>query len=365
MNSIRTTNILLLIITIPLVFYILKTLDFIFVPLTMAMFIALLFLPLMRWMTKKRIPKPISILVIILILVGGLKLGAEIIQLTSREIISENGLFMSRAEEKLVRMIVVVERFFGVERIPGTNVLSHYSIDNGLLKNFGTTLGFISNTLSMTLMTLFFVFLLLSESINFQQMMNSTIFKVKYSSVKTFMKIEKDIIKFVIVKFVISLFTGIGFTLACLFFDVSFPIFWGLFAFLINFVQMVGSVVSVALLSLFAFVELEPTGTLLFFILVLIAVQVVMGGVLEPIFMGKTFSVNVVTILVMLMLWGYLWGIPGMVMSIPLTVFAKIVLEQFPRTKGIARLMAVPEPSRNVHIKRKKRKKAVEENAVD
>jgi predicted PurR-regulated permease PerM len=136
------------------------------------------------------------------------------------------------------------------------------------------------------------------------------------------------------------LFTGIGFGLACLFFGVSFPIFWGLFAFVINFVQMIGSIVSVVLLSLFAFVELDPTGTLLFFILTILAVQVVMGGVLEPIFMGKTFSINIIVVLIMLMLWGYIWGIPGLIMSIPITVFAKIIFEQFPETRNIALLIS-------------------------
>jgi AI-2 transport protein TqsA len=121
---------------------------------------------------------------------------------------------------------------------------------------------------------------------------------------------------------------------------VSFPIFWGLFAFLINFVQMVGSIVSVILLSLFAMVELDPSGTLLAFVLVIIGVQVLMGSILEPIFLGKTFSINVITVLVMLMLWGYIWGVPGLIMAIPITVFIKIVLEQFPRTRVIARLMS-------------------------
>ncbi len=55
--------------------------------------------------------------------------------------------------------------------------------------------------------------------------------------------------------------------------------------------------------------------------------------------MGKSFSINVITILVMLMLWGYVWGIPGLVMSIPITVFLKILFEQFPSTQVIAQLM--------------------------
>jgi len=166
------------------------------------------------------------------------------------------------------------------------------------------------------------------------------LFKQRFSSIKTFRKIEKDIIKFILVKFFISLFTGVGFTLACLAFDVSFPVFWGLFAFLINFVQMVGSVISVILLGLFGIVELDPTATLVVFILVIIGVQVVMGSILEPIFLGKTFSINVITVLVMLMLWGFIWGVPGLIMAIPITVFVKIILEQFPNTKVIAKLMS-------------------------
>ncbi|MDG1160243.1 MAG: AI-2E family transporter, partial [Flavobacteriales bacterium] len=158
------------------------------------------------------------------------------------------------------------------------------------------------------------------------------------------------IIKFVWVKFVISLFTGIGFSLACVAFDVSFPIFWGMFAFLINFVQMVGSIISIVALSIFAIVELDPSGTLLAFVLIITGVQVLMGSILEPIFMGKTFSINVITVLVMLMFWGYLWGVPGLIMSIPITVFLKIVLEHFPKTKSIARLMSGSEPSPESNI---------------
>ncbi|MDP4954355.1 MAG: AI-2E family transporter, partial [Flavobacteriales bacterium] len=199
--------------------------------------------------------------------------------------------------------------------------------------------------ITMTLMTAFFVVLFLAGSINLQDVMQTVLFKQKYASVKTFRKVEKDIIKFVWVKFVISLFTGIGFSLACLAFDVSFPIFWGMFAFLINFVQMVGSIISIVALSIFAIVELDPSGTLLAFVLIITGVQVLMGSILEPIFMGKTFSINVITVLVMLMLWGYLWGVPGLIMSIPITVFLKIVLEHFPKTKNIARLMSGSQTS--------------------
>jgi len=197
-------------------------------------------------------------------------------------------------------------------------------------------------------MTAFFVVLLLAGSINLQNVMQTLLFRQKFASVKTFRRIEKDIIKFIWVKFFISLFTGIGFTLACLFFDVSFPVFWGLFAFLINFVQMVGSIISVLLLSMFALVELDPSGTLLAFILAITGVQVLMGTILEPIFLGKTFSINVITVLIMLMLWGFVWGVPGLIMAIPITVFIKIIMEQFPGTQIIAQLMSGRQDAKSI-----------------
>jgi predicted PurR-regulated permease PerM len=183
----------------------------------------------------------------------------------------------------------------------------------------------------------------LAESINVQKVLNATLLKQKHTSVKTFLKIENDLIKFIKVKFLVSLGTGIFTGLACVYFDVSFPIFWGLFAFVINFVQMIGSFISVISLSLFAFVEIDPTSTLLFFMLAITLVQVVFGAILEPIFMGKSFAINIIAVLVMLMFWGFIWGIPGMIMSIPITVFIKIILEQFPNTKIIASLLSGKE----------------------
>lgn len=335
----RTTNILLLIIVIPLIFYLLKTLSFIFIPLISAMFISLLFLPLMRWLKRKKVSKPFSIAIAILLISGILKLLIEIIQLSTKEILSTKDVFLAKAEVKLTSMIEYIEAFFGIERLQNDNVINHYLQKINVFDNFGSAFDSITGTITTTLMILFFVVLLLSESINLQKILDTVLFKSNRSSVKTFVKIEKDIIKFVAVKVIISLLTGVGFSLACLAFDVSFPIFWGLFAFVINFVQMVGSVISVVMLTLFAIVELDSTGTLLFFIIVISGVQVLMGGILEPIFMGKTFSINVITVLIMLMLWGFIWGIPGLIMSIPITVFIKIILSQFPRTKVISNLM--------------------------
>jgi predicted PurR-regulated permease PerM len=336
MDKLRTTNILLLVIVVPLVFYLLKILSFIFVPLVFSMFIALLFLPIMRWLGKKNIPKYISIVIVVLLIAAGLKIGAELVQISSREILSSNSGFFLKAEEKFDVLLLTAQETFGFQLDNKQSVINQFIVKD----NIGVTLDFIRKTTTMILMTTFFVVLWLAESINIQKVLNSTILKQRHTSVKTFFKIEKDIIKFIKVKFFISLATGIGTGLACVFFDVSFPIFWGLFAFIINFVQMVGSIVTVVLLAIFAVIELDPTSTLAFFIISITGVQVLFGSILEPIFMGKSFSLNVITVLVMLMLWGFIWGVPGLIMAIPITVFIKIILEQFPETKVLSSILS-------------------------
>jgi len=300
------------------------------------MFIALLFLPLMRWLGKRKLPKSASIVVVVLLIIGGLALGGELIKMSSKQIMSSDTMFFENAETKLGEAKLYLSSTFGVEFNEDKNMLAQFVEKD----NLGSTVDFLRKFLTTILMTAFFVVLWLAESINVQKLLNNTILKLKHASVKTFMKIEKDLITFIKVKFLVSFLTGVGTGLACFFFDVSFPIFWGLFAFAINFVQMVGSFATVILLSIFAFVELEPTSALFFFILSITGVQVLFGAILEPVFMGKSFSINIITVLVMLMLWGFIWGIPGLIMAIPITVFLKIILEQFPNTKRIADVLS-------------------------
>lgn len=340
MDKLKTTNTLLLIIVIPLIFYILKILSFIFIPLVFSMFLALLFLPLMRWLGKKNIKKPMSLIIVLLIIAVFFRIGGELVHYSSKELMSFDTNFKEKATNKLIHFVVNTENYFGIENVEDSKVIERYLNKNLFSQQIGNTISFLSSTLSMLLLTAFFLVLWLLESINIQKLMHKTFLKQEFSSVKVFMKIENDLIKFIKVKFIISLFTGIGISLACMYFDVSFPIFWGLFAFVINFVQMVGSFISVILLTAFAFLELDPNITLLFFILTITGVQVLMGGILEPVFMGKSFSINIITILIVLSLWGFIWGIPGMIMAIPITVFIKIFLEQFEKTKNIANLIS-------------------------
>jgi len=300
------------------------------------MFIASLFLPFMRGLTKYKVPRFLSIIIILLLIVGSFIGVVELIQLSIQQILTSDSQFSEKAEMKLYDGARYLKDNFGVTFQKEQNLVSQFFEKD----NLGSLVSYLRKFLTTILMTMFFVVLWLAESINIHKLLNKTLLKKKHTSIKTFIKIENNLNTFIKVKFLVSFLTGIGTGLGCFYFDISFPIFWGLFAFIINFIQMVGSFITVIMLSMIAFVELNATGTLLFFIITISGVQVLFGAILEPVFMGKSFSINVIAVLVMLMFWGFLWGIPGLIMAIPITVFFKIILEQFSGTEVIASLLS-------------------------
>ncbi len=338
MNNLRFTNILLLVIAIPIVLFGLKMLDFIFVPLVFAMFITLLFIPGLRKLKRNGFPKAIRAAIALLVIMIGISGLYFLLQLTSQEIFETKEAFADRLLIRISELDSFLKDSLGFSPVSNFNYQTELQKD-WFINYVKSASLFLVGAIPQILTTLFFVVLLLLESFDFEKMMNSTILKKRHASIKAFNRIEKDIVTFLQVKFLVSFGTGIGTGLFCYAFDISFPIFWGLFAFIINFVQMIGSFITIILCSLFAFVELELSMKLLYFIMSISGVQVVFGSILEPVFMGKSFSINIITVLVMLMFWGFIWGIPGMILSIPLTVFTKVILEQYNRTKPIAQLM--------------------------
>ena len=105
MDKIKTTNYLLLIIVIPILFYLLKILSFIFIPLVFSMFIALLFLPILRNLRRRKVPKYLSIVLVLLLIVAGVWIGIELIKLSSKEILTSDSHFFDKAQLKINSLI--------------------------------------------------------------------------------------------------------------------------------------------------------------------------------------------------------------------------------------------------------------------
>ncbi len=343
-DNLKTTNKLLLILALPLVFYVLMVLSFIFIPLVLAIFIALLFMPMMRAFSRRKVPKAISLIVVLLVITSTIFVSVKVIQLSGKEFTNDQSELYQKIDQRIGDRVVPLAESMGIDTRSHESTIKSIFMDQKIndiiYENFGATFGLVRKTVTLILLTIFFLVLLLAGSLNFKDILQETMFEHNTRAIKTFMTIERSIVKFLKVKFLMSFFTGLGFFVVCLVFDISFPLFWGLLAFAINFVQMIGSVISTVLAGLWALLELESPGSALGAILLFTSVQVVFGSILEPILMGKSFSINIVTVLVMLMFWGFLWGVPGLILSIPITVLLKTIMEQFSNTRLIAKLMS-------------------------
>jgi AI-2 transport protein TqsA len=193
----------------------------------------------------------------------------------------------------------------------------------------------LSELLGMTVMVSIFMFFLLlgNTSQNIHQL-------------PTWREIETKIRSYIVTKTVISIFTGIAFGAVLWFYGVPLSVVFALLAFLLNLIPNVGPLIACALPV--PLILLDPNLSIPGMIMVLVltsAVQFVSGNIVEPKVMGDSFALHPIAILLTLMLWGIIWGLPGMFLATPLTAAAKILFEKFEMTKPISDLLEGKWPS--------------------
>ena len=143
---------------------------------------------------------------------------------------------------------------------------------------------------------------------------------------KAFKDITEQVQRYISTKFLISLLTGIIVGVTLWIFGIEFLIVWAVLTFLLNFIPNLGSVIAVILPTLMALVQSESFGYALLVAVVIIIVQNIIGNILEPKIVGDRLGLNPLVILLSLLLWGYVWGIVGMFLSVPLTAVIKIII---------------------------------------
>lgn len=337
-RDIKIIKVGILIIASVVVLFVLRLFSFIFIPFFLALFIAILLLPILNYFESKKIPNWLGILIIVIISTLFIWVNILVLQRTSVELFQSKDEIIAEANEKINPLLIKVQHFLGVESVAEA---SENTIDFKALaeENSGKFLNQVSTFFTRLFMTLFFLALFLTGAQLFEVFLNR-VTNNDEDSIHVFREIKGSLNGFIKVKFLTSTMTGVGFGLTAMFFGVKFALFWGLTAFLLNFVQLIGSFFITVVLLVFGFVEIQHTGTFLIFGAILIALQMSIGGVLEPIFMGKRFQINTITVLISLAVWGFIFGIAGLILAIPIAVFVKLILERIPATKYLAKLLS-------------------------
>ena len=151
--------------------------------------------------------------------------------------------------------------------------------------------------------------------------------------------IGTDLLRYMLVRTGIGLLTGSLVAVATFAFGVELWMIWGLLAFLLNYVPIVGSAMAVIPPVLFAAVQTDTLGPAALLLGVLVGVQLVVGNYLDPMIQGRYLSLSPLVVLLSITIWGFVWGILGAFVGVPITVGIAVACHQFERTRWVAALL--------------------------
>lgn len=194
---------------------------------------------------------------------------------------------------------------------------------------------------NLFLILLYVIFLLLEES-SFQQKLAKLFPKyTHHERMKLILdKIEHSLSNYIGLKSLLAFISAVlcGFTLY--FMSVGAPIFWSLLIFLLYFIPTIGMFVSSALPALVFFITTGNHYFALTIFVTLLSIQAIVSNLLEVKIMGNSLNVSPLVTIIALVFWGSIWGLTGMILSVPITVIMVIVFSHFPETRSIAILLS-------------------------
>ncbi|WP_456461449.1 AI-2E family transporter [Reichenbachiella sp.] len=188
---------------------------------------------------------------------------------------------------------------------------------------------------------IYVVFLLLEETLfqeKIQKVLNTT--AAGGNIYKTFSAVTNLFDDYLSVKIFTSFLTGLLSYFALLIIGIELPALWAFIIFLFNFIPSIGSIVATLFPALFGLIQYGEPHVLLTVLIAVGAIQILVGNVLDPRLMGSKLNISPLVVLLSLTLWGFLWGVVGMILSVPITATLIIIFGQFDNTRPLAILLS-------------------------
>ena len=303
--------------------------------LFLAIFISSIFSTLLKVFQKRRIPKIFSYFIILLIvIIIGLML-AYVINISLKDFISNLPFYEEKFKTTILNLIhYAQDSGFQIDKAKIMETLSFGSF-------FGFTIniiGSIGSFLSKLLLIVIGVAFILAESKSFQTKLR-VIFRNNAKKLEHFNLFSFNIQKYFVVKSFTSFLTGFIITLVLMFFGVDYPILWGVIAMLFNFIPVVGSIIASIPAILLTFMNLD-LNTTIWVIILYVVINISISNILEPKLMGKELGLSPLIIFFSLIFWGYILGIVGMFLAVPITMTLKIAFDSNSSTHWLGILMS-------------------------
>lgn len=322
----KISTICILILTIfasALVLYATKT---IMIPFIFSVFMYLIISPAMGWLTKRfNLHHMVALIITLSAFIIGI-IGLTLLTSSSVDSFLDGaGQYKTKVQSAASFIETQAEKLgFDIKEYNIKEKLQNLPIFDFLKKLTGSMLSMFSNTILVIIFTLF---LLTGESISRKE-------------IEIIEEIKGSIAKYVSAKLLLSLMTGVLSYIAFLISGVDLAIMFAILAILLNFIPNIGSIVAVILPVPVLLLQFGFGWETIFVIISTTLFQLVIGNILEPKMLGDSMDLHPVTILLFLTFWGFIWGIPGMFMSVPITAALKIIFSKLELTKPIAEAFA-------------------------
>ncbi|MBR0253290.1 MAG: AI-2E family transporter, partial [Synergistaceae bacterium] len=220
----------------------------------------------------------------------------------------------------------------------------------GILKDNAKNISSLIIALSSKfVMTFVFLMFMLIEAPYLDEKIEKAFGKNAKRVKKILFTISEQVSQYLSTLALISFATGVCAWLVLMIFDVKLAAGWGVLTFLLNFIPTVGSIIATIPPVVMSIIQFSPGLFKPFLVLLsLTAIQITIGNIITPKVVGDRLGVSPVVILLSLLLWGMIWGIPGALLSTPIISIIKIICENIPALQSIAVLIGSGESVRKI-----------------
>ncbi|WP_034474048.1 AI-2E family transporter [Aestuariibacter salexigens] len=330
-----TAKVMVVMASLIIIFAGIKAASAIMVPFFLSAFIAIACSPLINWASQYRIPRWLSVIcVILLILIFGFMLAGLVGQS-----LSEFRANMPEYREQLKQEFAWAAAQLSALNIEIDSSLLVSYLDPGMAMNVATNFlsgmgGVLSNLLLILLTVVFMLFEAESMPRRIHVALADPEMKMRHID-----KFLQSVNRYLAIKTLVSLGTGLLIGVWLYFLDVDHYLLWAVTAFLLNYIPNIGSIIAAVPAVLMAFVQHGP-GTAGLTALGFVVVNTVMGNAVEPRYMGRGLGLSTLVVFLSLIFWGWLLGSVGMLLSVPLTMIVKIALESREESKWLAVMLS-------------------------
>jgi len=335
----KTFQLLLILASFVIIIAGMKAAEAIVVPFLLAAFLAIITSPPFIWMQKKGVPKVLALLFIIVAFLSVLFLIGVLIGTSVNDFTSNLPFYKEKLTNQTQALINwLVEKNYVKPDFQLTKILNPAAVLNVVANALNQLSGIFADGF-----LILFTVIFMSLEINTLPRKLKKVFNNPDKSLSQVNEIYQNINRYIGIKTLTSLGTGVLVYIFLLIVGVDYPLLWGVLAFVLNYIPTIGSIIAVIpplLLSLVQLGFIEAIVVLAGYI----TINTIIGNILEPKFMGMGLGLSTLVVFLSLVFWGWVLGPIGMILSVPLTITIKIALDSSEETRWLA-VMLGPETS--------------------